>query len=137
MYLFLIGGKLLYNVVLVSSIHQHETAIGIYVSLPSWTPLPSPTLSHPSRLSQSTRLSFLNHTANSHWLHILHMVMCMFQSYSLNLSTLFLLLCAQVCSLCLSLYCCPTNRFISAVFLDSIYIRINIQYLFSLTYFTL
>ena len=32
------------------------------------------------------------------------------------------LLCPQVCSLCLHLYCCPTNRFISTVFLDSIYV---------------
>ena len=29
--------------------------------------------SHPSRLIQSPRLSFLRHTANSHWLSILHM----------------------------------------------------------------
>ena len=34
--------------------------------------------SHPFRLSQSTGLSSLCHTANSHWPSILHMVMCMF-----------------------------------------------------------
>ena len=34
--LFLIGGYLLYNNVLVSTIHQHESAIGIHMS-PSWT----------------------------------------------------------------------------------------------------
>ena len=33
---------------------------------------PSP--SHPSRLSQSTGFGSLHHTANSHWLSILHMV---------------------------------------------------------------
>ena len=33
-YLFLIGGQLLYNAVLVSAIHQHESAIGIYKSPP-------------------------------------------------------------------------------------------------------
>ena len=50
---------------------------------PSWTSLPLPIPSHPSRLSQSTRFSSLCHTANSHWLSILHMVMYMFQCYSL------------------------------------------------------
>ena len=35
----------------------------------------SPSPSHHSRLIQSPCLSFLSHTANSHWLSILHMVM--------------------------------------------------------------
>ena len=35
MYLFLIVGYLLYNVVLVSAIHEHESAIGIHMSSPS------------------------------------------------------------------------------------------------------
>ena len=34
-YLFLIGGWLLYNIVLVSAIHQHESATGIHMSPPS------------------------------------------------------------------------------------------------------
>ena len=53
-----------------------------------WTSLPSPTPSHPSGLSQSTGLSSLCHTANSHWLSILHMVMCMFPCSSLSSSHL-------------------------------------------------
>ena len=32
MYLLLIGGKLLYNIVLVSAIHHHESAIDTQVS---------------------------------------------------------------------------------------------------------
>ena len=40
-------------------------------------------------------------------------------------------LCPQVCSLCLGLYSCSANRFISTIFLDSIYICINILYLWS------
>ena len=48
----LIGGQLLYNIVLFSGIHQHESAIGVHVS--SLLNLP-PTLSQPSRLSQNTR----------------------------------------------------------------------------------
>ena len=34
--------------------HQHELAIGIHVSHPSWTHLPPPFLLYPSGLSQST-----------------------------------------------------------------------------------
>ena len=39
----------------VSAIHQHESAIGIHTSPPSWTSLPLSTPSHLSGLSQSTR----------------------------------------------------------------------------------
>ena len=59
---------------LASAIH-HESASGIHVLSPSWIPLPPPTPSSPSRLSQSTVLSSLCHTANSHLLSILHMEM--------------------------------------------------------------
>ena len=38
----------------VSAIQQHESPIGIYMSLPLEPPLPPPTPSYPSRLSQST-----------------------------------------------------------------------------------
>jgi len=47
------------------------------MSPPSWTSLPPPTLSHPSRLLQSLGLSSLSHIANFHWLSILHMVVYM------------------------------------------------------------
>ena len=39
--LFLIGGKSLYNIVLVSAIHQHESAIGVRMSPPSHLPTES------------------------------------------------------------------------------------------------
>ena len=39
---------------MVSAVHQHDSAIGIHMSPPSWTYLPPPSPSHPSRLSQST-----------------------------------------------------------------------------------
>ena len=45
-FFFLIGGKLLYNVVLVSAIQQDESAIIIHISPPSWASLPLPTASH-------------------------------------------------------------------------------------------
>ena len=57
-----------------------------YTYVPSlWDPpAPSPISSYLSRLSQSSGLSFLCHTENSHLLSILHMVMCMFPRYSRN-----------------------------------------------------
>ena len=67
----IIGGQLIHNIVLVSVTHQHQSAIDIHVSSPFWTALPSPNLYHPSRLSETTGLSSLFHTANSHFLSIL------------------------------------------------------------------
>ena len=53
---------------MVPAIHQHESAISIYMSPPSWASLPSSTPSHHSGLSS------LHPTANFHWPSILHMV---------------------------------------------------------------
>ena len=39
---------MLYNIVLISALHQHESAIGIHMSPPSSTSFPPPTPSHPS-----------------------------------------------------------------------------------------
>ena len=51
-----------YNVVLVSAAKQHESAIRIHISPPSWTSLPS-------RLSQSTELRPLCYTAAICFMH--------------------------------------------------------------------
>ena len=48
----------------------------------SWASLPPPTPFHPSRLSQSPRLSFLRHTANSHLLSSLLMLKLKLQYFS-------------------------------------------------------
>ena len=42
---------MLYNIGLISAMHQHELAIGVHMSPPSGTSLPLPTLSHLSRAS--------------------------------------------------------------------------------------
>ena len=55
LYLFLIVGWLLYNMVMVFAIYQHEAAIGIRRSPPSCIPLP---LSSPSRLLWSANFGF-------------------------------------------------------------------------------
>ena len=70
--LFLIGGQLLYNVMLVSAIYQYQSAICIHVSAPSWTSFPPPI---PLGCHRAQGLSSLCHTTNSYWLSILHMVM--------------------------------------------------------------
>ena len=49
-------------------------------------PLPLEPRSHPSRLSQSTRLSSLWYTATSYLLSVFHMAMYMFQCFSPNSS---------------------------------------------------
>ena len=51
---------MLYNIVLVSTIYQHESAIGIHVSPLSRTSFPPPTTSHPSRLPQSTEFELIS-----------------------------------------------------------------------------
>jgi len=75
---------------------------------------------HPTPLGghRAPALGSLYHTANSHWLSIhIHMFMYMFQCYSLKSSHPFLSpLCSKVC-----LLCCPANRIISIIFLDSTY----------------
>ena len=74
-----------HSVVLVSAIYQQKIiGTGLRMSPPSWTSLSPPTPSHLSRLSQSTGLSSLSHTANSHWLCVLHMVQYMFPCYCLH-----------------------------------------------------
>jgi len=122
-----------YNIVLVSAIYQHESAI---------SPLPleplSNLLSHPTPIGchRAPTLGSLHHTANFQRLSILHTVMYMFQCYSPKTShPLLPPLCQKVCSLCLHALCCLSNRIISTIFLDSIYIYVcvcvNIQFFFS------
>ena len=41
---FLIGGQLLYNVVLIYAIHQHQSAVNIHTSLKSHPPTSYPIL---------------------------------------------------------------------------------------------
>ena len=67
-------------------------------------------------------LGALLYASNLHWSPVLHMVICMFQCYSLKSSHLRLLLQSpNVCSLHLCLFCCPACRIIITIFLNSIY----------------
>ena len=96
---------------------------------------PHPTLS----LSQSPCLRSLGQQISIGYLS--YIWYCKFPCYSLHI---FPLLpppspqYPQVYSLCLFLHCCPENKFISTIFLDSIYMHqyMTLIFLF-LTYFTL
>ena len=76
---------ILYNIMLASAIKQCEPIIIIHMSPLSGVSFPPLTPSHPSRLSQSTRLNTLCHTASSHKLSIVYVVMYMSNCYSFSL----------------------------------------------------
>ena len=81
---FLIEGELLYNIVMVSAIYQHNHPQAYSCSLPLNSL--SHLIFHPFPLGchRKPALFSLNHTANSHWLSILRMVMHMLSLYSPN-----------------------------------------------------
>ena len=79
---------MLYNVVLVSAIHQHKSAIGRHMCPPSWTSLPPATPSHRSQWLQSTVA--LPVLCSNFPVAVLHMEMYMFQCWALNSSPLHL-----------------------------------------------
>ena len=86
---------------LVSAIQQGDSAICMHISPPSWTSLPTP---HPSPLGQhraSVEFPMLYIALICKYLFILHMVMYMFQCYSLNSSHPLLPPRVQKPSLCL------------------------------------
>ena len=104
---------------------QHESAIGIVRMLPpSWTSLPPPSPSHPSRLSRSTGLNSLCHRANLHWLSN---VTCGNVYVSVLLTALIppsppCPVPTSLVSVC-RLHRCPADMFISTIFLDFIYMH--------------
>ena len=96
----------------VFAIHRHASATGAHVS-PS--PEPSSHLPpHPIPLGypRAPALGALLHASNLHWSSVLHMVIYMFQCYSLKSSLPRLLPHnPKVCSLHLCLFCCLQQVF--------------------------
>ena len=95
--------------------------IGVHV-FPILNPLPPPSpsspLGHPSAPAPST----LSHASNLDWRSVSHMVMYMFQCYSLKSShPRRLPQTPKVCSLHLCLFHCLTYRIIITIFLNSKY----------------
>ena len=94
---------------------------------------------HPSGLFQSTSFECLLHASNLHWSSILHMVIYVFQCYSLKTSHPCLLpQSTKVCSLHLCLFCRLAYRIVITIFLNSMYMHSYTVLVFLfLTYFTL
>ena len=119
----LIGGLLLYNIVVVFAIHWHESAMGVHVS-PCWTPSHLPPHPIPLGCPSAPALSALFHASNLDWWSISQMVIHMFQCYSLKSSHPPLLpQSPKVCSLYLCLFCCLAYRVIITILINSIYMR--------------
>ena len=75
---------------------------------------------HPS----APALSTLSHASNLDWWSFSHMILYMFQCYSLKSSHARLLpQNPKVCSLHMCLFCCLAYRIVIAVFLNSIYMH--------------
>ena len=105
---------------------------------PSWTPATS--LSTPSRwVVPEDQLCALLHALNLHWSSVLHMIIYMFQSFSLISSHSHLLPHGpKVCSLHLCLFCFLAYMVIVPIFLNFIYMHLcTVLVFFFLTYFIL
>ena len=88
-------------------IHRHESVTSIHVSPHPAIPFSPLSTPYPPGLSQSTSFGALLHVSNLHWSSVLHMVMYMFQCYSLKSPHSCLLpLSPKVCSLHPCLFCC-------------------------------
>ena len=125
----MIGGKLLYNIVVVFAIHWYESAMGIHVfpilnTPPTSLPIPSLRVI-PVHQPRAT----LSYALNLDWWSVSHMIINVFQCYSLKSSHPCLLpQSPKVCFLHLCLFCCLVYRVIFTIFLNSIYICISILY---------
>ena len=97
----------------VSAIQQHELAMGIHVSTHPECPSHLPPHPIPLCCPRAPALSALFHASNLHWLSISHMVIYMFQCYSVKSSHPCLLpQSPKFCYLHLSLFCCLAYRVI-------------------------
>ena len=123
---------------MTSALHQYELTIGKLLAPPSQTPLSLPSPSHPSRLAQSTSFGFPASYIRLP-LAVLHVVMYMFQCYSIKTShPLLLPLCTSLFFMLCSL-CCPEHRLSNTVFVLAqlfSFIHLNRSY-FSLRYHNL
>ena len=68
------------------AIHQHESLMGAHVYPHPESPSHFPPHLIPLSCPRAPALSALLHALNVHWLSVLHMVIYMFQCYSLKLS---------------------------------------------------
>ena len=134
----LIGGKLLYNIVVVLP-YIDMNLPQVYMCSPSWTPLPPPSPSHPSGSSQCTSPKHPSHAPKLDWWFVSYMIIYMFQYHSPKSShPCPLPQSPKDCSIHLCLFCYLTYRVIVTIFLNSIYMHsYTVLVFFFLAYFTL
>ena len=106
--------------------NRRDTYISTLVNLPP-TSLPIP----PSMSSWSTGPSTLYHSANSHWLSVLHVATCMFLYYPLISTPPSFPHYVQKSVLHICVSTATSSRLINAIFLDSIYTHLNTIFVFS------
>ena len=104
------------------AIHQHESAM-VYTCSPSWTPLPPPSLYHPSGSSQCTSsenpVSCIEPGLAIHFIYdIIHVTMPLSQIFPPSFPQSL-----KDCSIHLCLFCRLTYRVIITIFLNSIYMH--------------
>ena len=111
----------------------------VYMCPQSWTPSHLPPHSIPQGCPSAPALSAQFHALNLDWRSISHMVIYMFQCYSLKSPhPRFFPQSPKVCSLYLCLFCYLAYRVIVTIFLNSIYMcQYSVLEFFFLTYFTL
>jgi len=122
----LIGGYLFYNIVLVLP-YITMNPPRVYTCSPSWSPLPRPSLYHPSGSSQCTAPSILYPASNLDWRLVLIWYYTCFNAIIPNHHTFSLSQSPKDCSKHLCLFCCLAYRVIVSIFLNSI-ICISILY---------
>ena len=107
--------------------YQHESARGIHTPPPSWTsshlPPPPPPTSY-SKFPLANYFTYCNVYAS--------ILLSQFVPASPSPTGP-----TKVCSLCLCSHCCPANRFISTIFLDSIHRHWCTVFVLSLTHLTM
>ena len=112
-----------YNIVVVLS-YIDMNQPWVYMCSPSWTPFPPPSPSHPSGSSQCTSPEHVSHASNLDWRSVSHMIIYMFQCYSVKSSHPHPLpQSPKDCSIHLCLFFCFAYRFIVIIFLNSIYMH--------------
>ena len=123
---------------MVFAIHRQVSPTGAHMSSHPEPPYHLPPHPIPLSCPRAPTSNALLHALNLHWSSTLHMVIYMFQCYSLKSSHPCLLPHSpKVCSLHLCLFCCLAYRVIVTIFLNSIYMcQYSVLVFFFLIYFT-
>ena len=125
---------IMYNIIYETNHHHRYTCVP-HPEHPSYLPLHPILQGHPS----APALSTLSPASNLDWWSVSHMIIYMFQCYSLKSSHPCLLpQSPKDCSIHLCLFCCLAYRVIVTIFLNSMYMHYyTVLVFFFLTYFTL